>query len=122
MPRFISAEKKSLRSKENIFHWAISNVFQWSNLRAAFVGSLVDRDRVETTSLFSRVTTAYEASPYSEEYAEIDFVRELVEEACLRAGRQILFNIPAVEAALIERTKSEPQQQANGHGGHRAVG
>lgn len=88
-----------MRSSQNIFHWAISNIFQWSNLRAAFVGSLVDRDRDEVSDLYRRVNKAYESSPYSEEYAELDFVKELVEVACLRAGR-----VPssALQAAMNE--------------------
>jgi hypothetical protein len=89
-----------LRTKpQNIFHWAISNVFQWSNLRATFVGSLVDRDRDEVKALHRQVSRAYEASAYAEEYAELDFVRELVEEACRRAGR-----VPsaALQAAMHE--------------------
>lgn len=89
-----------MRSKpQNIFHWAISNVFQWSNLRAAFVGSLVDRDRNELRDLHRRVTAAYQASAYAEEYAEIDFVRELVEVACLRAER---FPSKALQDAMHE--------------------
>src|ERR1700744_6066914 len=86
-PRFTSAERKPLRSKpQNIFHWAISNLFQWSNLRAAFVGSLVDRERNEVESLYGRVSRAYHASPFSAEYADLDFVDALVDEACRRAG------------------------------------
>lgn len=77
-----------MRSKpQNIFHWAISNLFEWSNLRAAFVGSLVDRERAEVKSLYRQVGSAYESSLYSDQDAEIDFVRELVEDACSRAGR-----------------------------------
>jgi hypothetical protein len=72
---------------ENIFHWAISNLFQWSNLRAAFVGSLVERDRVELNALYARVSAAYEASPFSAEYADVDFVSDLVAEASIRAQR-----------------------------------
>jgi hypothetical protein len=72
---------------QNIFHWAISNLFEWSNLRAAFVGSLVNRERDEVKLLHGQVRNAYENSPYSEEYAEIDFVTEVVDEACARAGR-----------------------------------
>ncbi len=71
----------------NIFHWAVSNVFRWSNLRAAFVGSMADRDRNEVFELYRRVTRAYESSPYSEEYGEIDFVQDVVQEASRRAGR-----------------------------------
>ncbi len=82
------AGKKPLRSKpQNVFHWAVSNLFQWSNFRAAFVGSLVDRDRHEVTDLYRRVEAAYRGSAYAEEYAEIDFVKELVDVACRRAGR-----------------------------------
>lgn len=73
--------------RRNIFHWAVSNIFQWTNLRASFVGSLADRDRTEVRILHQRVSDAYDASPYSEELAEIDFVRELVEDATWRAGR-----------------------------------
>jgi DNA helicase HerA-like ATPase len=78
---------KLLRSSQGIFHWAISNIFQWSNLRAAFVGSLVDRERNETARLYRGVNAAYQASPYSQQYGEIDFVHDLVEEASRRTGR-----------------------------------
>lgn len=73
---------------ENIFHWAISNLFQWSNLRAAFVGSLVDRDRAELNALYAQVAAAYADSPLSAESADVDFVTDLVAEASARAGRQ----------------------------------
>ncbi len=77
-----------MRSKpQNIFHWAISNLFEWSNLRAAFVGSLVDRERAEAKTLYRHVGRTYDSSPYSDQDAEIDFVRELVEDACSRVGR-----------------------------------
>jgi hypothetical protein len=78
-----------LRSKpQNTLYWAISNLFQWSNARATFTGSLVDRDRGEIDALYRRVIERYAASPYSDEYAEIDFVRELVDEVCRRTGRR----------------------------------
>lgn len=73
---------------ENIFHWAVSNLFQWSNVRAAFVGSLVERDRAELQALFTEVAVAYELSPFSEEYADVDFVSSLVEEASRRTALQ----------------------------------
>jgi hypothetical protein len=82
------AEKKLLRSKpQNIFHWAVSNLFQWSNLRAAFVGSLRDRDQQEVQSLYRRISDAYAVSQFNEEYADLDFVRDLVEEASRRTDR-----------------------------------
>jgi hypothetical protein len=75
-----------LRSN-NIFHWAASNIFQWTNLRASFVGSLIERDRREISALYARVSTAYRASPFSREYVDVDFVDALVADACARAGR-----------------------------------
>ncbi|MBX3512054.1 MAG: DUF87 domain-containing protein [Xanthobacteraceae bacterium] len=77
-----------MKSKSrNIFHWAVSNLFQWSNLRAAFVGSLAERDRAELEALYRRVTGAYQVSIFNREYAELDFVRAVVEGACHRTGR-----------------------------------
>lgn len=77
-----------MKSKpQNIFHWAISNLFEWSNLRAFFVGSLANRDRREVELLYARVRSLYAGSSFAEEFAELDFVRVLVEEACTRAGR-----------------------------------
>ena len=72
---------------ENLFYWALSNVFQWSNFRAFFTGSLADRERAELKQLHARVSRAYAASPFSAEYAELDFVDAIVEEACARAER-----------------------------------
>lgn len=76
-----------MRSRENIFHWAVSNVFQWTNLRAAFVGSLAERDQGEVRDLYAKVIRLYRISPYCEEYGEIDFVNEVVAQACSRARR-----------------------------------
>jgi hypothetical protein len=73
---------------DNIFHWAISNLFQWSNLRAAFVGSLVERDRTELNRLYAQVSAAYRASPFSHEYADVDLVDSVVAEAIVRAQRR----------------------------------
>jgi hypothetical protein len=86
MPPPISEEKKRLPS-ENIFHWAFSNILQWSNLRASFVGSMADRERRELDALYAQVLSAYNASPYSEQEAGLDFVYALVDEAITRAGR-----------------------------------
>lgn len=73
--------------RSNVFYWALSNLFNWSNLRAFFVGSLADRERRELIELHARVDSAYQASPYSEEYAEIDFIEAVVDEAFQRAER-----------------------------------
>ena len=74
-------------SSENIFHWAFSNILQWTNLRALFVGSMVGRDREEVRTLYAKVLRAYEASPYYGDDAAIDFVDGVVDEAFRRAGR-----------------------------------
>jgi hypothetical protein len=79
-------EKKPLNS-DNIFHWAFSNIWQWTNLRALFVGSMAGRDREETRALYAQVLRAYQASVYSEDDAPIDFVDGVVDEAFRRAGR-----------------------------------
>lgn len=71
----------------NIFHWAISNIFQWSNLRASFVGSLVERDRGEVAALYARVAAAYRHSPFARDGANLEFAHGLIVEACYRAGR-----------------------------------
>ena len=71
----------------NVFHWAIRNIFNWSNLRAVFVGSLVRRERQELKELYDRVASTYARSAYSEPYAEVEFVQEVVDEAFGRAGR-----------------------------------
>jgi hypothetical protein len=74
-------------SSDNIFHWAFSNILQWSNLRALFVGSMVGRDREETKTLYAQVLRVYKASIYSEDDAAIDFVAGVVDEAFRRVGR-----------------------------------
>jgi hypothetical protein len=79
-------EKKPLNS-DNIFHWAFSNILQWSNLRALFVGSMAGRDREETKTLYAQVLRAYQVSAYSGDDAAIDFVDGVVDEAFRRAGR-----------------------------------
>lgn len=74
-------------SPRNIFHWAVSNVFRWTNLRAAFVGSMADRDRKEARDLYAKVTRAYNASRFADENGATEFVFRLVEEVSIRAGR-----------------------------------
>lgn len=74
-------------SSDNIFHWAFSNILQWTNLRAWFVGSMAGRERKELQELYARVHRAYKRSPYSKEDAAIDFVDGVVDEAFERAGR-----------------------------------
>lgn len=74
-------------SSDNIFHWAFSNILQWSNLRALFVGSMAGRDREETRVLYAEVLRAYETSSFSGEDAAIDFVEGVVDDAFSRAGR-----------------------------------
>lgn len=74
-------------NSRNIFHWAISNVFRWTNLRAALVGSMADRDRKETRDLYASVTRVYHASPFADEDGETSFVIDLVAEVSRRAGR-----------------------------------
>ena len=97
-----------MRSKpQNIFHWAISNLFEWSNLRATFVGSLVDREQVEVKTLYGQVRAAYESSPYSDQDAEIDFVRELVEDACSRAERVPASSLQDAMHELVWRLLTE---------------
>ncbi|MBI3700540.1 MAG: ATP-binding protein [Afipia sp.] len=70
----------------NIFHWAFSNILQWSNLRAYFVGSLAGRDREEVRDLYARVRDAYNASPYCAEDAAFEFTESLLEEVFQKAG------------------------------------
>ena len=72
---------------DNIFHWAFSNVLQWTNLRALFVGSMAGRDRQEVKALYAHVLRAYNASPYSKEDAGVDFVESIVDETFSRAQR-----------------------------------
>jgi hypothetical protein len=71
----------------SIFHWAFSNVLQWTNLRALFVGSMADRQRDEVRALFAAVLKRYRASPYCDEDAALDFVDGVVDEAFRRAER-----------------------------------
>ena len=96
-----------MRSKENIFFWAVSNLFQWTNLRAAFVGSLVDRDRSETIHLFSSVSSAYAASPFAAEEADLEFIWRLVDEACRRAGRVPTRELESALHELVWRVLTE---------------
>lgn len=70
---------------DNIFHWAFSNILQWTNLRALFAGSIVGRARQETEALYAQVLKAYNASSYSSEDAGVDFVEGVVDEAFKRA-------------------------------------
>lgn len=72
---------------DNIFHWAVSNLFQWNNLRASFVGSLADRERVEFRRLHRKVLSAYKRSAFAHPDAQLDFTDQLVDEACRRARR-----------------------------------
>lgn len=74
-------------SSDNIFHWAFSNILQWTNLRALFVGSMAGRDRDETRTLYAQVLRAYQASAYSGDDAAIDLVDGVVDEAFRRSGR-----------------------------------
>jgi hypothetical protein len=64
------------------FEW---RPFAWNNLRAFFSGAVADQDRAELESLYARVKAAYECSPYCEEYAHLDFILALVDEAAKRA-------------------------------------
>ena len=70
----------------NIFHWAFSNILQWSNLRAYFVGSLAGRDREEIRELYARVKRAYNTSPYCEENAAFEFTTSLLDDVFENAG------------------------------------
>jgi hypothetical protein len=74
-------------SSNNIFHWAFSNILQWTNLRASFVGSMTGRERRELKELYAQTLRIYNKSPYSKEDAAIDFVDSVVDEAFDRAGR-----------------------------------
>lgn len=47
---------------------------------------MLERERAELESLYARVKSAYERSPYAEEHAAIDFSIALVDEAAGRAG------------------------------------
>lgn len=70
----------------NIFHWAFSNILQWTNLRAYFVGSLAGRDRKEVRELYARVRRAYNASPYCAEDAAFEFTAKLLDDVFENAG------------------------------------
>ncbi|MCC8977577.1 ATP-binding protein [Bradyrhizobium acaciae] len=74
-------------NSENIFHWVFSNVLQWSNLRAFFVGSMANRDRKEVAQLYARVERQYARSTFSSKDAALDFVDRVVEGAFQRADR-----------------------------------
>jgi len=82
----ILVEKKPL-SSDNVFHWAFRNLFQWTNFRSWFLGSLADRERSELRSLHALVLTRYRASPSSDEEAALDFVDGVVDEAFHRTER-----------------------------------
>ena len=73
-------------NSSNIFHWAFSNILQWTNLRAYFVGSLAGRDRQEVGDLYRRVSEAYLASPFAGEDAAFEFIESLLEDVFRRAG------------------------------------
>lgn len=91
-----------MRSKpQNALYWAISNLFQWSNFRASFVGSLSKREKKELDELLSRVVSLYAASPFSVEYAELQFVEEVVSIALSRADQVAS---PALLSAMHELT------------------
>ncbi len=72
---------------ENIFYWAVSNIFQWSNMRAAFGGSVANRDRAALRMLYAHVDAAYRASDFAREFADLDFVDAVVDEASARARK-----------------------------------
>lgn len=74
-------------SSDNIFHWAFSNILQWSNLRSSFVGSMAGRERRELKDLYTQVQRAYKRSSFSKDDAAIDFVDGVVDDAFHRAGR-----------------------------------
>ena len=73
--------------RSNVFHWALSNLFNWSNLRAFFTGSLAERERRDLIALQARVAHAYERSDFSRPDADLEFVVEVVDEAFRRAER-----------------------------------
>jgi len=73
--------------RSNIFHWALSNLFNWSNVRAFFVGSLAGRERRELIELHRRVEAAYRHSGYAHPDAPIELVEGVVDETFRRAER-----------------------------------
>ncbi|MDP2367233.1 hypothetical protein [Rhodoferax sp.] len=88
------------------FEW---RPFAWNNLRAFFSGSMSERDRVDLENLYARVKAAYERSPYSEEYAELDFIIALVAEAAKRAQVTLPEKFDwGVKECVYSLTKEDP--------------
>ena len=75
-----------MRSSSSVFSWStLRSAFGWSNTHAALVGSYADRERAEMEALYAHVNDAHHCSPYADPGDALDFVDEVVAEACRRA-------------------------------------
>ena len=74
---------------ENMFYWAFSQIFNWTNLRAFFSGNLADKELREVREAYAITARLYENSPYADEESPLSFTDEIVAEAARRANKEL---------------------------------